>query len=288
MQSLPYGIPLRELWEGFCPGKVEEGVFVVFRGYIDESYDGTHKLFSLSCLVASGKDWEEMERAWTLRLEEVNKKLRQEGRPTISRYHAADCSGRRNEFKGWSYDERESFVLGLFEIFKRIPVQVVGYDLDLDDLCVVFPEWGGDCLGAGYNLLTTWVLYTIGDDFKTHAMNAPVKIALFHDRTPGHDTTILRAFNRLVVDSDFPYRSYFTTIAPLAWQDCIALQPADLVAFEVFKEAERRAALRANPRKSFDALLDLGNFGIHTKTVTKPVLLELRKRMEEDKALEAE
>ncbi len=77
-------------------------------------------------------------------------------------------------------------------------------------------------------------------------------------------------------------------IASLAWKDCIALQPADLVAFEVFKEAERRAALRANPRKSFDALLDLSNFGIHTKTFTKDRLVEMRKRMEEDKALEAE
>lgn len=275
MQTLPY-VSLRRLLR-------ECNSFVVFTGYIDESYDGAHKLFSLSCLVASGEDWENMERAWSLGLEAVNNRLKQEGRPTISRYHAADCSGRRGEFQGWSYAERDTFVLRLFEIFKRIPVHAVGYDLNLDELCAVFPEWADDRLGAGYNLLTTWLLYTIGDDFKSHAPDTPVKIALIHDRTSGHDITILRAFNRVVVDSGFPYRSYFTTVAPVAWQDCIALQPADLVAFEVFKEAERRAASR-KPRKSFDVLLNLESFGIHTKTVTKPLLLELRKRMEQDKA----
>ncbi len=286
MQRVPY-FSLREYWQGFTGGSFEEGIFVVFRGYIDESYDGQRKLFSLSCLVASGEDWERMESAWRFELDAVNEKLRREGRPEIWRYHAADCSSRRGEFEGWSHAERDCFVLRLFEIFKRIPVHAVGYDLDLDYLCEVFPEWADDRLGAGYNLLTTWLLYTIGDDFESHALDKPINIALVHDRTSGHDATILRAFQRLVLDSAFPYRSYFTTISAWSWHHCIALQPADLVAFEVFKDAERRRAAR-DPRKSFDALLNLESFGIHTKTVTKPLLLELRKRMEQDKALKAD
>lgn len=279
-------VPLRELWEGFNPLGVRDGVFVVYRGYIDESYDGAKQdIFALSCLIASGKGWFEMERAWKLHLAAVNKKLKKQGRPMISRYHAGACSGRRDEFKGWTHDERDQFVLGLFGIFKRVPVHAVGYDVSIDDLCEIFPEWAADRMGTAYDLLTKFVLYTIGEDYEREAPGTEAKITLFHDRTPKHDATILRAFNKLVLDSNFKYPHYFTTIAPLGREDCIALQPADLVAFEVFKEAERRAAMRENPRKSFGALLDIKNFGIHTKSFTRDILILLRQQLERDRAV---
>ena len=258
----------------------------MFRGYIDESYDNKQKLFALSCLITNGKHWSEMERAWKLHLTAQNKKLKRAGRPLLSRYHASDCSGRRNEFKGWTRDERDVFVLGLFGIFKRIPVHVVGYDMDLDNVCEVFPEWVNDRLGAAYYILTRFLLSTILDDYMTLGGGAPAKITLFHDRTTGYDATILRAFNKLVSEPDSNYAKLFTTVAPLTWEDCTALQPADLVAFEIFKEAERRAELRVNPRKSFDALLDLNNFGIHTKSFTKDTLVKMRQQMEDAKVID--
>lgn len=79
---------------------------------------------------------------------------------------------------------------------------------------------------------------------------------------------------------DFPYKDCFSTIEPLGWQDCIALQPADLLAFECFKEAEARLAGR-DSRRSFKALLDTYPFGIHSKTFQKCALVEYRKKIEE-------
>jgi hypothetical protein len=95
---------------------------VLFRGYIDESYGGAEDAFALSCLIAKGKDWNEMVRAWKLHLATVNKRLKKEGRPLISRYHTSDCSNRRGEFEGWTTQEQIDFSIGLFGIFKRIPV----------------------------------------------------------------------------------------------------------------------------------------------------------------------
>jgi hypothetical protein len=80
-----------------------------------------------------------------------------------------------------------------------------------------------------------------------------------------------------VLDKEFEYSQYFTTIAPLSWEDCIALQPADLVAFESCKYAERIA----KPRKSWTALLDLPQFGIHVKNFSKEALQKMRDHMEE-------
>src|SRR5664279_3845797 len=41
-------------------------MFVVLRGYMDESCGKDQKLFAFSCLMATGKDWSDMERSWNL------------------------------------------------------------------------------------------------------------------------------------------------------------------------------------------------------------------------------
>jgi len=280
--QFPY-TPLRLLWDGFNPAGFEQGNFVIFRGYIDESYDANQNVFALSCLIARGKTWYEMERKWKLHLAAKNKQLLKAGRPTISRYHASDCSGRRNEFDGWSHEERDSFVRGLFRILKQAPVHTVVFDVQLDEVCEVFPEWSKDRIETAYNVLTGFLMYMIGEDFekipRPHAMYwKDSKITLFHDRTGGngrYDPAILRVFNQQMGDPEFPYRKWFTTIAPMSWEDCIALQPADLVAFECFKEAEARIEARKS-RKSFKALLDMAAFGIHSKGFDKESLLKMR------------
>ena len=48
---------------------MSKGIFVVFNGYIDESFDNKQKFFALSCVTGTGKHWLEMERIWKLHLE---------------------------------------------------------------------------------------------------------------------------------------------------------------------------------------------------------------------------
>ena len=110
-------IPIWQLWDGFNPYGVKKGIFVFFKGYIDESYDQKQKLFTLSCISGKGSAFLEMGRMWKLRLHAKNKQLAREGRKQISRYHATDCNARYGEFHGWEKEERNEFVLKLFEIF---------------------------------------------------------------------------------------------------------------------------------------------------------------------------
>jgi hypothetical protein len=108
------------------------------------------------------------------------------------------------------------------------------------------------------------------------------KVTLFHDRTGGEgksDATILESFSFLMSDQEFVYKPYFTTITPWGWEDCIALQPADLVAFEVVKEAQAGMEAR-NRRKSFDAVLSLEAFGVHKRSFRKEAMHKLRNFME--------
>ena len=188
-------VPLCDLWQGFSPHRLDESWFVIFRGYMDESYGEDKNVFAWSCLIATGSHWFKVERQWKLHLRAKNKELKQAGRPLISRYHASDCSGRHGEFKGWTRDERDAFVLGLFGILKRIPFHTIAFNTQLDELCEVFPEWANDRLDAAYGLLTTFNLYLIGQEFEVFAQHGrPPKITLFHDRTASdgkYDPTLL-------------------------------------------------------------------------------------------------
>jgi hypothetical protein len=289
-QSQSANIACRHIWQGFNPLGFDRGIFVLLRGYMDESYGSDQNIFSFSCLLARGKDWDDMERRWKLQIEAKNKQLAKEGRPTISRYHASDCSGCRNEFAGWTRNERDAFVLKLFGTFKLFPSHTVAIEMQLEDLCEVFPEWASDRLRAAYHVFTQFIMYHIVEDIRRFARHgAPVKVTLFHDRTGGegeYDPTILRAFNQAINRPGFNGGHYFTTIAPLAWNDSLALQPADLVAFECFKMAEAKLAARKT-RKSFDALLDMATFGIHSMGFRKDLMIDWRQRLEEGKKIAA-
>jgi hypothetical protein len=263
---------------------VNEGISVIFRSYIDESFDKHQKIFAFSCLTLMGKDWREMERIWNLRLSSVNKKLKKQRRPKISRYHASDCSGRRKEFQGWSHDERDDFVKDLFGVFKRIPTQNVCVDMKLDDLCEVFPEFSGDRLRGAYAVSTQAIIELLAKDYSRLSKilgDDSVRFTLFHDRTANgkYDPVILETFNRTILGPCAEFKDYFTTIAPMSWEHCIALQPADLVAFEVFKQAEGREEAR-KMRKSFQALIDLDEFGIHSTTLHKAGMIDIRRDRE--------
>ena len=275
-------IPARLLWQGFNPAGFNKGIFVLLRGYIDESYGKAQNVFTFSCLMARGEDWDDIEQRWKREIDVKNKVLATVARPPISRYHASDCSGCRGEFSGWSRDERDDFVKKLFESFKLLPSHTVAIEMQLDELCEVFPEWASDRLKAAYHVLTQFVMNYIAKDLRNNAPGGYAKVTLFHDRTGSdgkYDSTILNAFNQMLSDGyGFDGKEYFTSITSFAWKDCTALQPADLVAYECFKQAEARLESRKE-RKSFTKLLNMSAFGIHSMTFTKEQMIEWRKRL---------
>jgi hypothetical protein len=250
-------------------------VFVLLRGYIDESVDKKQNIFTLACLISTLKEWRALERAWKIYLAGWNKRLKKLGRPPITRYHASDCRNLKGEFRGWNADEQRELTKGLLGILKRSArTNTIAYDTNLADVCEVFPEASKDRLRAAYSILTKFLISSIGHD--QGALDPTGKITLFHDRCE-YDNVILQSFNQLVSDPAFAHGSYFTSIAPLSWQDAIALQPADLVAYEVFKETERRLTKpERDTSKALLGLLDLPAFGIRSRTLDRNTLFEIK------------
>jgi len=242
------------------------------RGYIDESYG--QRIFTLSCLVAIGSKWMWFSSDWKKCIRRVNKRLRAQGRKTIKRYHASDCSNCLNDFAGWSRDEQIAFTSDLLVVFQKHSVDTTAYSVDLQDFSEVFPgvKPGEETLVSLYGLLMKFLLSEMGSRY---CQRPETKMALIHERSP-YDGVLARAFNQMMNDPGFAYKHSFTSLTSASWEDCIPLQPADLVAYENMKETERRVVGRRR-RKSLELLLDLGSFGGRGRFIQRDGLLVLKK-----------
>lgn len=261
-------IPAQQLWGGFG-GEVT----VIMRGYLDESYDGkAHppRMFSLTCTFAHTAEWPWIEMAWQNCLDETNDSLGKQGRKLVRRYHSKTINSYMEDFEGWNGDERKAFCEKLVRVFSRHYCGYEGYLINLQELTEEWPESGSDPIAFAYSNLLKLLMIEIGENI--NRVLPDYKMTLFHERC-AYDGVYLESFNELMSDPTFPYKHCFTTIAPMGWEDCIPLQPADLLAYENFKEGFRQLKLPSEKprdrRKIFEEIIALDDFVAHLKYVRR-------------------
>jgi hypothetical protein len=282
-------IGVRESWRGFG---FDRGVFAVFGacvGYIDESYSSENppRMFILTCTMAYGPEWSWIEMAWRRVLEEKNLELTRQGRTLVRRYHSNDLNNFRGDFSDWNPTERQDFCEKLLRVFSRHKMGYEGFAVNLQEIVEVWPDMRDDPLEAAYWLLLRFIMLGIGKGISEELPNE--KITLFHDRC-NYDGILLQAFNSLMNDPTFEYKNSFTTIAPMGWEDCIPLQPADLVAYENFKEAYRQLPGVEKPkqrRQIFSELIAFDSFVPHLKLMDRSNIAELKEIYDAAKARNA-
>jgi hypothetical protein len=279
------------LGKAFLGDYSKQGFFLLIKGYIDESYgcekdDPSTQIFTLSCAMSNIKGWAAIESGWKKCLAAKNKSLKAQGRKLITRYHATDCSTFHGEFEGWKKDEQIAFAKDLMASLTRGDawVNVVAYSMPMEAFLAEFPEHKDDPMPACYSLIKMLML-EIADQVnlarRRYMKSKRADVVLFHERCP-YDASILNSFNKAIADETFPERGMFHSIAPLGWESCIALQPADLIAYETFKDAQRRFSGR-NRRKSLDFLLSTDAFGGRARTFKDGAFAILRKVIDSEK-----
>lgn len=273
-------VSIGELYAALFPRRHGKKFIVILRGYIDESAD--KRVFTLSCLMARPMDWMWIESKWKKVLREKNKQLRKQGRPQISRYHAADCSSRLGEFTGWTTEEQVAFSKRLLAILKSHESSFVAYSISLDDFVAVYPERAENPSNEMYGLLLKFLMTQIIRDIEMHLDGHPAKpftIALIHDRS-SRDGDFVTAFNQMLDDETFAGREHFVSITPMGWENCIPLQVADLLAYENFKDSTGKMAGRPR-RKSFQSLLEPNTLiGGHGLMMGRPAIEKMKEATE--------
>lgn len=263
------------LFRCFSPSRFERDLFVILTGYIDDSGDA-REIFTLSCLLAEGTTWTSMEADWKAMLDAKNDELRCAGRREISRYHAADCSSRLDEFEGWSVDEQKEFTQNMLGIFRRQPMlNTISFSLNLRELVEELPWSAHDPLEWGHKLCLEFMMLELGNQIAGADPQTSIKVVLIHDWSR-YNGTMLHSFERLMADPDFLHKRFFSTIAPMHWEGCIPLQAADLMAYENYKDVERLSAKR-NRRFTLREMLEMGCFSGRSRRLDRGNLKGLAK-----------
>ena len=253
---------------------------MMLRGFIDESYSSENppKMFALTCTIANGSEWQWIEFAWLKCLEEKNASLVAQGRKPIRRYHSVSINNFVDDFEDWNGDERTEFCKSLLKIFERHDWGYEGYLINLQELVDEWPETADDPLESAYDICVRFIMLEIGRQMKVELPEE--SITLFFERC-NYNKAIRDAFDSMIEDPTFAYKNCFTTIAPQGWEKCIPLQPADLVAYENFKEGYRELPPRPGERQRdqrliFTHLISIESFVPHLKKMTRENIRELR------------
>ena len=231
---------------------------MVLGGYIDDS--GTGDLFTLSCSVHYGADIAWLEFEWLKFLEKKNAELIAANRKPIRRFHASDCSSCQGDFRGWDVNtEQVPFMAGLLAILEKYRMDVIAFTVNLKELQSCVPAARHNPLRFAHMVLLHQIMLAIANS--TLAINYEAYLSLTHDRG-SFDAVFLDSFNAIIQSDafNFPRRNQFTSIAPMCWERCALLQPADLMAFENFKESQREFFDR-DRRKSLEIILERGKIG---------------------------
>ena len=136
-----------------------------------------------------------------------------------------------------------------------------------------FPETAPNPIGFAYITLLTHMMDRIGDT--TLSIYKEDVISLHHDRCD-YDAVLQEQFMGLVAeDSNFKHRTRFASLTSETWQDCLLLQPADLIAYENFKESMRVHSNR-DRRGSLAAIIDLDAVSGRSKGFTQQGIREMK------------
>ena len=250
----------------------------LFRGYIDESYND--QVLVLSCLIAGAHSWLWIGWDWEECIERWNRRLKDQGRQTISRYHATYCGNLKDEFEGWSIDEQKELTGDLIEVLDGHPLHTLSFAIDMEKFHAVFPnaeeEARPDVTGFICGMATKFLVYTLADQVCPQRPDADV--SLVHDKCP-YDAVMSDAFKQCVADADFKYPDNFSTFESKSTQDCTPLEPTDFLAYINFKES--LGMLSGKKRsKPLEILISLETFGGGIKFLGEDALKALKEWFE--------
>jgi hypothetical protein len=221
-----------------------------WESYHDESYNSS--ALCVGGWLARKDTWGSLERDWKARIAYENRKSALRGFPPISRYHATYCANLKREFSpvnGWDVDRQIKLskrLCGIIAKYHPYGIVIGGRvsefafpdDIDTDADTrnkVMYGVSFRNFLGA----LAVIMRKNYPDD----------RVTVFYDQSKNFDSIVTGVYRDFRQEyPDFARR--IVTVAPLAWQDCIVLQAADLLAFEGLKriyttQKDMRKALRA-------------------------------------------
>jgi len=245
--------------------------------YVDESYN--KQVFCVGGWVAPVGLWTKLESAWSERIAYENRISAKHGFPAISRYHATDCANLKREFsesKGWSVERQIRLSKKLCGIVaSHAPVGIVQGGL-VDGMIRHWPRDNTEDFRKDlYYISFGMYLVALGEKMALGYQSD--RVTVFYDRGKELGAIAQMTFKRFKEDpATADLAQYFVTCAPMDWQMCVPLQPADLLAYEGLKRIQQKVSGINGIRKSLQAILG-ERTQIEFGWATEPNFAEMRR-----------
>jgi hypothetical protein len=240
---------------------------VLLTFYADESYN--NRTFNFGGWLAEESVWSRLESQWERRLDFERRK-----HGKLDRFHATHCNGFEGDYAGWDKASQVEHTKALLEIVKRRKkIAAVCAGLDVEAMLRVYPGDAKDWRAAAYRLTVTQLMIMVARAVKKDFGH---RVAIVHDWANEYNAVISEAFTSQQDNPQWKHRDLFATIAPMRWQDRVALQSADMIAFDTFKFLDGTLhSSTAKMRRSLQVLVD-GQVPVIARYVGEPALLKLR------------
>ncbi len=253
----------------------------VYTAHLDESYtDGL--LMCVGGWLAHDITWEKIERRWDYRVRYENARSARRGEPQIDRYHASDLDNLKQQFspeKGWSRERGKTFTKKLIDILGahkeklRNPIDIAA-GIFIPHIQEAYPASQKEKIHrqhwAAYRVCMMESLLMLAETMKRAFPND--QVAVIYDRGP-FSSAAQSAFDSFK-DGKTVNKGDVVTVAPMGWEDCTALQPADMMAFEGRKLIKSGVSDKHQFRRSLQRIIGRGNM-IRVRYIGREALMSI-------------
>lgn len=251
-------------------------LLVLLRFYCDESYDGNPPgnrkgkgahvptVWAVGGFFAGAQNWREIEAGWN----RANKKWK------VSRYHPAHLNGATYEYDGWDRDKRRAYSREMLATLKAQGAGLHGLAVGMyaDDYRRIINATGQSKLGHPQLACFKTLVATIAKQMDKIFPPAD-RFAVILDRNP-LEIEQVQAFYAMRDNPTFEYRHRLETCTPDSSDDVAALQTADFVAYESFKNLWRKRQGHDALRNSLQSMLSTTKF--HVQVFGQTTLTRLK------------
>jgi len=222
----------------------------------DESYDNQKTLMTLGGWLMEESQWKILETEWKGCIDAANKDHGPDQQ--ITRFHATELNGFKEEFKNWDKPMSEAFTASLVALLKNRPTLMVAASVDMQAMVKIYPATKNTMLGSAAGLCTKQVMLSLAEVVRKNF--AQDKLGMVFE-SGNLDGDVNEAFKQMIADGKFKSRDRFDSISFIPKKPA-GLQAADLIAYETLK---RLLALRtrtdAKLRWALEQLLGNNHLG---------------------------
>lgn len=228
-------LPRSQVSELFAALDINGGLVVMFKAYLDESYDS--KILVISAWAADAVIWPDVEAQWARQIQRVG----------VSEYHAVDCAHGVEEFKGWPKEKRNLLTKKLTRIIThRRPLHPtirkgmygISVALLLDDYRELMTGAAGEEFPDPYMLALQLIVRRIA--YQASRLPEGEQVECIFDQNEEFAGNATDLFTRIVRSPLVPHREKLRGIAFESSKKFIPLQAADLLAFETLLAVRRK------------------------------------------------